>query len=467
MKIECPTLDIIKVNPDAYRLGMVPAELHLPRRQLTNPTGTPVAFNPEQNHREYLRESNLFPIGPALEAQRSIYAYAKLSDMRQVIISSTASPYTVNGDHLIVWAPRGDNFRFQPTLTALSDEQGQKTLEVVANIAAQYDAINGHRNYYVGMNVQPDEFERQSVQSIRDAAHFHVVRMDNRDILELKPLSSQKSLHEFADSYTLISLPLFEQLIASRIQQLPQSGKFLSHSISYKDYPFRYPMGHFFNLVDAWATLSDPGFFKFLQNIQEIISQEYHDLVSCFTNGRREIFRVQVGNGSNSTDFFRRLLPLPSNEISSRLDTYLAQHPEITNITTKQLLIYLAAKIKPASDIVLSNMNGVDAATRLPFVSAHTINSKMIMEGESYNILFFPNPSGTGVMMGFVPRVTSGGSPLDAFGIKKQQYVLRSQEEFSKIMGETDTRHDRIVNQLIVSLPYLSAGSALQGSPLY
>lgn len=458
--------EVVK-DPGKYRLGMMMAELHLPRRQLVNPNGVAVTFNREQNHRDYLYQSNLFPIAPQLERQGSIYAHAVLPDNRLVIVASTTSPYTVEGDHIIVWLPRGDNFMFQPTLAEVSEEQGQKGLGVVANIAAQYDTTNRGRNYYVGMNVQPSEFERQSVQSIRSAVHIHVVRMDDRDIKNLKPLSKLESRHEFADSYTPFSLALFDQIIAGRIEQLPGAERYLSRSFTYQDYPFLYPKAHFFELKDRWVTLGENGFFTFLKGIQEVVSQQYKELADCFTDGRREIFRLQVGNGNSSTDFFRRLLPLSPDEINKRLDVYLAKHSELTDGRAIAFLRYLANHIQSASNALRASIDKIDEETGVPVISAHAINSRMIMEGESYNVLFFPSPNGGKVLMAFVPRVTSGGSPMDAFGLKKQQFVIPDPEEFNGLMEQADKRRDDIVNQLLKSTSYLSPGSAIKGTPLY
>lgn len=461
-------LETIKQNPEKYLLGSLPVELKLPRRKKNNMSGISVTFSPDQAHKDYLAESNRSPMADTLEHQKSIYAKQIMPDGRQLIIANTFSPYTIEGDHLIIWCPSKDGTKFQQSFRQMGIDQGQEALKITSSIATEFQQQNGNKNFFIGMNVQSNEFQRQSVQSIRDAVHIHAVRLSEKDIANFNDASSKRDRHEFADSFSNLTSDLFSQLVARQLPEIPDANVFFDEAFHHRDYQLEYPKGYFFKLSEGWKTLEHEGFFPFMVEMQKRIENAYREIRDVFVDSTMtDMFRFHVGeNGNGKEEFFTRPMPFPNDVIKQRLVEYLEKHPEVGDERTKKMLFYLANTIKPASDVLSElsepNTNGSSSVSR---VNVRHINTKMFMDGLGYNILFFPDPRDeSSVVMSVVPRVTSAGSPLDAFGIKKTQYEVED-AEFEKMLYESDSRRDKIVHNLMARHADLKAGLALKGRP--
>lgn len=456
----------VTLNPGSYLLGSLPVELELPRAARRNMSGLQVTFSPDQAHTEYLIESNRSPMAATLESQGSVYARETILDGRQIIIANSLSPYTVNGDHLIVWCPGKDGIRYQQTFREMGIRQGQEAFRITSSIARIYESENGPRNFYIGINVQTDEWQRQTVQSIRDAVHLHAVRMTEVDIIQFQEVKDRHVSHEFADNFATLSLELFSQVVVPELDKIGANA-FFSEAFGHSGYKLQYPKGYFFRLKEGWETLKSEDFFPFLVNLQIIFENAYKELRACFTDERLEMFRFIVGeDGKAKEEPFMRPLPFENDEIVRRVRAYLEKHL-ISDKKTQRRLLFLASTIKPASDVLERNSEkNPGLSTDVPKINVKAINTKMIMDGLGYNILFFPDPIDKGaVLMSIVPRVTSAGSPLDAFGIKKTQYEVE-QAEFESLMASADARRDTIVRNLITRHPSLVQGSALEGRPV-
>lgn len=465
-------LRTIKEHPDQYRMGELAVKSHLPRRLTKSGNGGTIAFDSSQGHQQYIRQFAETSINTALHKDKNIYASQTFPDGRQTIVAASPSPYTM-GDHLVVWNPnRGPEF-LQPTFQEMSVQQGEAAFAIVRNIAETFAETTG--NFFIGANVQSSEKQRQSVQSIREV-HFHAVRMVDEDVISFRNISSRKDLRDLADPFTNVSLNFFGDVIASKLKKEPDFSDHFSRDFSQKEYPFEYPKAHFFELKNGWDSLTEKGFFEFLQTMQKNIASEYQELVDCYVgenSKKRDTFRVSIGNGGHrSVTLFSRLMPQPVDVRIQNLNGYFERHPEISE-SLKRKLIFLARQIKPASEVLLEdharkNKKGDfqrDKYSGLKIASARDVNTRLIMKGESYNILFFPNQQKEGsVLMAIVPRITSGGSPLDAFGIKKTQYEV-SDREFNQMMEAADRRRDTIVRKVLSKNPNLKPGPALKKRP--
>ncbi len=467
MATRAERFDAIKQSPGKYQIGSLPVELVLPRRAKSNMSGIAVTFSPDQIHKVYLTESNRSPMADVLKSQNSVYAEEVLSDGRKIIIANPLSPYTVSGDHLIVWLPGKDGTRLQQSFKQLSIEQGTEAMKIVSSIAQEFERTNGSHNFFIGINKQEGENERQSVQSVRDSVHIHAVKLNLDDVKSFNLVEDKRSLHEFADQFSALSVDLFEQLVASKLLDNPDANVFFDEAFNFNNYPFDYPKGYFLKLKNGWETLNHEGFFSMLVEMQKIMDGSYKELRNCFTDESLDMFRFIVGdNGNALEEVFQRPMPFDNKSIIENVKLFIDQHPEITNAETKRKLLLLASIIRPSSDVLeaVSTETEYDK-TSVRRVKAREINTKLIMDGLGYNILFFPDPRENGsVLMSIVPRVTSAGSPLDAFGIKKTQFEV-AENEFNTMMKSADQRRDIIIHNLLRKHSKLRPGDALVGQP--
>lgn len=446
-----------------YRLGMVPASLYLPKMETINPDGTTVSFKADQNHIPYLRRSNEFPIMPILENQGGVYGKIPMSDGRVILLASTSSPYVKEGEHIIMWALSGDNFRFQPNVDFMSKEQGQRLFSTAANIYDVFDSKG--LTPFIGINSNDQEYQRQSVQSIRDGAHVHCVGIDKKDIAHFKPLDRKEDDRILNDPFMRLTNRLLEKVFIPKVLETEGADAFVKSMITYEDYPYVYPKGTSLVLKDGIDTLRNPNFFAFIQKLHQTFEAEYSDLVKCFTDNKSDTFRVRVDDDIDTISFFRRPKLLPRREILSRLGRYFEKNPALVgDEVVVNGLKYLAGTLKPASQVVVENSTGRDERLNIPIVEARTMNTRIIMDGLSYNMMIFQHPDSNEVLLSIVPRVTTGGSPLDAIGIKKDQYSV-SQAEFRRFVKEMDERIDKTIQILMDKDQDIIPGSALLGSP--
>ena len=187
--------------------------------------------------------------------------------------------------------------------------------------------------------------------------------------------------------------------------------------------------------------------------------------MKCFTDQSLDTFRAKVDDEIDTISFFRRPIPLSREEIKSRLEIYFKKHPELVD---DRLIVnglgYLANVIKPASQVVLESATGFDEITGVPKIDAKTINSRIIMNGLSYNMMIFRHPDTGKTLLSFVPRVTTGGSPLDAIGIKKEQYSVPV-AQFKEHLALMDQKLDATVSELLETDKDITPGEAFSGTP--
>ena len=452
----------IKSN-GGYKLGMVEAKLRLPKGQTVNLDGTIVTFAPEQNHIPYLKRSNEWPMLPILKSQEGIYGTINFSDGRLIAIASSYSPYVLEGEHLILWALSGDNFRFQPNVNYLSTEQGQKLFSTAANLARVYEKKG--LTYFIGINSNEKEYERQSVQSIRDGAHVHCVGLDPKDIDHFEEIQYRDEKRILDDPFARLSNRLLEKLTMPQVLRLSSASDMFEQMISYDEYPYKYPTGTSLVLRQGLDSLKHPEFFPLIQKIHQTLEADFNKLVKCFTDQSFDTFRAKVDDEIDTISFFRRPIPLSREEIKSRLEIYFKKHPELVD---DRLIVnglgYLANVIKPASQVVLESATGFDEITGVPKIDAKTINSRIIMNGLSYNMMIFRHPDTGKTLLSFVPRVTTGGSPLDAIGIKKEQYSVPV-AQFKEHLALMDQKLDATVSELLETDKDITPGEAFNGSP--
>lgn len=456
------SLTEIKTN-GGYHLGMVKASLYLPKMETVNPDGTVVTFSPDQNHIPYLRRSNENPMLAILENQQSIYGRIPMSDGRVILVAGASSPYVREGEHLILWALSGDNFRFQPNVNYLSPEQGQKLFSTIANVIEIFERKG--LSYFIGINSNDEEYQRQSVQSIRDGAHVHCVGLDQNDVNHLEPIKPEDDDRILHDPFALLTNRLLEKVLMPKILRLDKNSELTTRMISYDEYTYKYPQGTSLVLRDGVNTLRNPNFFSFVQRIHQLLESEYQELIRCFTDNSPDTFRARVEDDIDTISFFKRPLPLPREEIMDRLSLYFERYPELNgDRLVENGLRYMARVIKSASEVVKENAIGFDERLGIPVVEAKTMNTKIIMEGLSYNMMIFSHPDTGEVLLTLVPRVTTGGSPLDSIGIKKDQYPV-TKKEFKVHIAEMDKRLDSTVAELINRDTDILPGSAFKGIP--
>ena len=456
------SLSGIKTN-GGYKLGMVEATLRLPKGQTVRHDGSVVTFAPDQNHIPYLRRSNENPMLPILESQESIYGKINFSDGRVIAIASSYSPYVLEGEHLILWALSGDNFRFQPNVNYLSMEQGQKLFSTAGNLARVYEKKG--LTYFIGINSNDKEYERQSVQSIRDGAHVHCVGIDQKDIDHFEEIPDRKEKRILNDPFARLSNRVLKKLTMPKILSLSSASELFDGILSYDDYPYRYPAGTSLVLKKGLDSLKYPEFFAMVQQIHQTLEGDYNELTKVFTDFNPDTFRAKVDDGLDTISYLKRPIPLPREEIRVRLDTYLQEHPELVddNLIVNGLR-FIANRLKSASQVVYDNAVDFDSILRIPVVKAETMNSQIIMKGLSYNMMIFAHPDTGEVLLSFVPRVTTGGSPLDAVGIKKVQYSV-TPADFKKHIAQMDQRLDATISKLIRMDKSIEPGEAFSGMP--
>lgn len=448
------------MQDQSYRLGERPVMLFLPRLAQCNPDGRQITFDPGQNHRRYLYDSNLFPIKEALDEQGGIYARKRVSDGREIIVAATSSPYTTEGDHLILWLLRGNNFQFQPTVEDVSEEQGREAFSLAGEIVSCYQEKDPSGKWFIGVNYNEGEDERQSVQSIRDGVHIHLVRIDQGDISRFKPARDGTSRHLFADSFTPLSLEILQKVA---VPEILKDGDFSRIKPFARQLSFSYPKAYFFALPYGRETLKEEWFFRALVGMNRVLRQKYQELTNCFIEGRLDMFRAQVGG---EMELFQRPKLRPRREIYQNLERYFDFYPQLASEKNLRRFFWLAENLRNASEVVDREKSG-SVNGGVPVIEAERVNSQFILKGLSCNLLIFPNQeSPEEVFMAVVPRVTSGGSPLDAFGIRKVQYEV-SLDEFQNLTIKADRRRDKIVGRLLEQNPTLEAGPAFEGRPLF
>lgn len=451
------------IQEKGYRLGMTSVKLRLPKMQTLTPDGKTVTFAPEQNHLPYLRRSNEYPMEPILDKQGSIYGTIPFEDGRKILVAGTSSPYVLEGDHMILWALSGDNFRFQPTFNSLSNEQGNKLFSTAADISTIYKE-KGYQ-YFIGINQNDHEYERQSVQSIRDGVHVHCVGLNDEDVKAFEPLENHGEKRILKDPFAILTTRILEKTVLTKLSEVEGADKVVTDVIPYDEYPYEYPAGTSLVLKDDLNTLKNPAFFPFVQKVHQMMEAEYEELRKCFTDDVPDTFRAKVDDDIDTVNFFRRPTPLPVDEIRKRLATYLEKRPELAqDHLAVQALGYVANKIRKASDIIWERKKGTDPNLNIPIVAAKTMNTDIIMDGLSYNLMIFPHPDDGRVLLSFVPRVTTGGSPLDSMGIKKEQYPVNPQE-FKEHIKAMDARIDEDVSILLNQDSSIVPGSAFKGIP--
>ena len=456
-----PLQEMIR-NPDLYEMGMVPVSLSLPRKPQKNGTGITTTFSPQQIHRNYLYDGNRGPIKFALEAQRSIYATQRLDDGSENILSGSSSAYTLNGDHFILWGTSGD-FRHQPTFETMSRMQGESVFGLGSQILQQFDRKNGPKNYFFAFNVNPGEDERQAVQSIK-TVHGHIVRLDDEDVRTFQPVD-RAHLKGLADPPFVANLAndILYATMAPAIAEDGHRSGIIKDVIGYRNYKYEYPKGTFFVLKDGWDTLRSEEFFPFIQRMQKALRVGYNDLARRFADPDfSDVFTVRVGNGDGVSDVMRRPMGRMREDMVQQVQNYIGEHPELP-VNVADNLVTLSHMVRPASHVIC-DYSDHDDGRGIPSVTANTINTKLFLQGEGYNLILMPGSTGDG-LLAVVPRLLSGGSPLDAVGIHKSQYEV-AEEEYAQLLQSSDARRDEIVASMLPSNPSLKPGAAFKGVPL-
>lgn len=451
------------IDKGGYKLGIVGAKLKLPKLRTTNPDGTIVTFAPEQNHRPYLDRSNAFPILPILESQDGLYGEIRFEDKRVIAIAEAYSPYVLEGEHLILWALSGDNTRFQPNITYLSDDQGKKLFSTAASIAEIYERKG--LTFMIGINSNDKEYERQSVQSIRDGAHVHCVGIDKKDVIHFEELAPSDDKRILNDPFSMLANRILEKSVMPKVFGFENADSLIKNMVGYSEYPYEYPKGTSLVLKEGLKSLKNPNFFKFIQQIHQLLENEFNQLVSCFTDGNPDTFRAYINDDTDTINFFSRPLPLPKNEIQLRLTKYLEDHPELgDDHLVAQGLRYIGKVLKSALTVIVENTDSKHPTLGIPIVDAKIMNSRIIMKGLSYNMLVFTHPDTGEVLLSFVPRITTGGSPLDSIGIKKVQYSV-SEDEFKVHISEMARRLNSTVSMLMKSESNIRPRKAVSTTP--
>lgn len=383
-----------------YRLGHEAAVAILPKKKV----GKEVAIGPKIDHREYLRSANIGPHSNRFGA--NTFATLETLDGGTELFTVPTSAYVEgpNSMHaMLVSTTRNGRGREKsiPSFIDYSAEQGQAHFGLIADTAKAMTARYG-TNWYIGTSISPDEWMRQAVQSIK-TIHTHIVGMDGEVLIPFKEISPKERAERrktLADSGTSLGIALMRELVFTPdLWEDPAVAGLVSEKDIHID--AMYPKGFAFALPNAEA-IGDPRFFTLTRNTDERIRAEYKELAEVFTE-------------KGARDPLKRRVLLSPEERQMRLKGYSRR---------KNLHIGTYLRLQAIAPLFRSAIEEIGLAGDNVDQQIYKANTRLFLNGRAYNHMILPEENGSGrIIVSIVPRSLSGGSPLDAMGIYKDQYL--------------------------------------------
>lgn len=383
------------------QLGQEAVALSLPRLAI----GNQVTVGPHAQHENYLTERNKEPYDQRL-ADGEVCRFEG-DDMKQ-ILTIPSSGY-VNGHdsiHLMLVAMNNAQTAEEqriPTFSDFTQEQGQQHFKILGRLAEEFTKRYGN-SWSIGASISPDEWHRQAVQSIK-TIHTHIIGAGKELLQSVEPLSqrpaeeAKEKKRMLADSLSPLSISLLREAVFTENFWEDDTIEGIA-----ADEDFRpgqtYPQGYTVLLNGGTEVLSNPRTSVLIQKIDTSIDEVYSYLRDAFATEEpldildRPTLRDAVTRKTNINAF--------------------ANNHNLSSLTTVRLH-RLSHIIQPAREI-LSRATTEERRTYLA-------NTRLFLKGYAYNLVIFPTQEDGRLALSIVPRVLSGGSPLDAMGIYKEQYV--------------------------------------------
>lgn len=385
-------------------------------------TGNQVAIGPFQDHSVYLKSANH---GSYRERFRD-YAVGVLEiNGGHEIITIPTSPYVKdpNSTHLMLVSVMntGKNGEQVPTFFSFPKEQGQVHFSILAKIAKSLQEKYGS-NWFIGTSISPEENNRQAVQSVK-TIHTHCVGLTNeemenftllRDNFNLKRKKGQepkgrKEMREakrmLSDSFAQLGIDLLQDLVLS--QAFWDKNSALSAFVEEKNpqLNLEYPKSYSLKLQGGLEAFSDPRLFTLTSAIDHRIKITYDQILDLLVEKKER-------------DLFNRYFPRPEEERTKRILAFAKTHEIKTG--TLEKLKRLSRILLPATNLIARGINNQQ--------QIYLANTRLFLKGPAYNHLLYPAGNGPQLILSIIPRFLSGGSPLDAMGIYKNQYFVSPEE---------------------------------------
>lgn len=402
------------------RLGQEPVVSILPKSKV----GNEVAVGPAIDHTAYLKAANT---GSHRERFRdnALATFTTGNGGIELITIPRSSYVEAPGSlHLMLVAVETDRRareRSIPAFADISDEQGREHFSLLARIAAELPGRYGNR-WFIGTSINPDEWNRQAVQSVK-TIHTHVVAMKGEEFVSFAEMQGKERAEKrraLADSATSLGNALLrETVFTPQFWERDEAGIVSERDVRI---PTQYPKGYTFAIPSIEA-IGDPQFAALTKTIDELIRAAYRDLSRLFTE-------------DGARDVLGRPVLRPARERATRIYAYASQKG--LSITTYKRLMGLSRLLVSGLEEVSKAGNDIDS-------QIYRRNTRLFLKGRAYNHMIFPSQDGPSrVLVSVVPRALSGGSPLDAMGIYKDQYLTDGE-----VVKGISKRHRTVAEEIL------------------
>ena len=405
---------------ERYRkLGQEPVISILPKSK----TGTEVAVGPAIDHKKYLQAANE---GSHRERFRdnAVATFTNGNGGLEIFTVPRSSYVEAPGSmHVMLVAIGRDRNGKEVSIPAFSDisrAQGEKHFRLLADITAALPARYGHK-WFIGTSINPDEWSRQAVQSVK-TIHTHIVGMKGEEFIsfaEMPIAERAEKRRALVDSATDLSTALLRETVFT--QGFWERDE--ASVVSEKDVRLhtQYPKGYVF-AIPSIESIGDPRFAALTKTIDELLRTEYKNLLRVYTDGTKD----PLG---------RPVLRSP-DERANNIYTYARQ---------KGLSVPTYRRLMRLSEHVVSAVEEVSLAGDDVNAQIYRANTRLFLKGRAYQHMIFPAQDGSErILVAIVPRALSGGSPLDAMGIYKDQY-LAPKTDVEKVIE----RHKAVAREVV------------------
>lgn len=422
-----------------YKIGQEPVVSIIPKPKV-KPGQVTVAVGPNIDHIPYLKSSNR-----GQHAERfggNSFAQIELPDDGTEIFTIPSSSYVEGPESMhtmlvAVNTNRKGKEKSIPSFRDFKDAQGQAHFALLAKTAGAMTERYGTQ-WFMGTSINPDEWSRQAVQSVK-TIHTHIIGMKREHLIPFSELSPQERAERrktLADSGTSLGIALLHDLVFTPdFWNDPEIAGLVVDENVLLDMP--YPKGYTFALPGSEA-IGDPRFFALTKKIDERMRSEYRDLADVFTE-------------KGIRDPLKRPVLRPPEERTRKLNIYSRRKNIPFN--TYQRLASLSSNLRSAVEEV--GLAGDDVNKQI-----YRANTRLFLKGRAYNHMIFPDHDGSGrILVSIVPRSLSGGSPLDAMGIFKDQYLAdpsvveqitrRQKQVAEEVLGPVLNGHPTPIEQII------------------
>ncbi len=411
------------------RLGQEPVISILPKSRV----GNEVAVGPAIDHQSYLRNCNT---GSHRERFRdnSVRIITTANGGTEMLTVPKSSYVETPGSvHLMLIAVGKDKHGAEKPIPAFADipnTQGEEHFRLLADIASTLPARYGQK-WFIGTSVNPDEWKRQAVQSVK-TIHTHIVGMNGETFIPFSEVGKDERAERrraLADSATALGSALLREVVfTADFWRMNQTG--IVSEIDVRPNT-QYPKGYIFALP-AIEAIGDPRFAALTKAIDDRMRSEYKIVAGLFSI-------------EGSKDILGRPILKPPEERATKIYAYAAKKG--LSFTTYQRLMRLSSRLVSSMEEVAQAGDDIDAQT-------YRANTRLFLKGRAYNHMIFPDQDGSGkIFVAIVPRGLSGGSPLDAMGIYKEQYLV-DRPAVQKVIQQNKQVAAEIADQAMPEISY-------------